>query len=78
MPDLRNSALANQTAGGKEKALANLPKAQHIDVRQEIANLAGVCARNVDKVRIILRKAHPQAIDALHNGLLRIDRALHL
>jgi len=77
-PYFKSKALANQVAGGKEKASANLPKAEHVDVRQEIANLAGVCARNVDKVKIILRKAHPQVIDALHNRLLKINRALHL
>jgi hypothetical protein len=77
-PYFKSKALANQTAGGKDKGLANLPRAEHIDVRQEIASLAGVGARNVDKVKIILRKAHPQVIDALHNGLLRINRALHV
>jgi len=39
---LRSKALSNQVAGGKHKALANLPEAEHIDVRQEIANLAEV------------------------------------
>lgn len=75
---LRSKALANQVAGGKHKALANLPEAEHIDVRQEIANLAGVSARNVDKVKIILKRAHPQLIEALHNGTLRINRALQM
>jgi len=41
----QSRALANQIAGGKLKGLANLPRVEHIDVRQEIANLAGVCVR---------------------------------
>lgn len=77
-PYFQSRALANQQAGGKLKALANLPKAEHIDVRQGIANLAGVCARNVDKVRAILKKGHPQLIEALHNGTVKINRALEL
>jgi hypothetical protein len=60
----QSRALANQVAGGQHKGLANLPKAEHIDVRQEIANLAGVCPRNVGKVKIIRDKAHRQLIEA--------------
>jgi hypothetical protein len=74
----QSKALANQIAGGKHKGLANLPKAEYIDVRQEIANLAGVCARNVGKVKIILKKAHSRLKEALHNGTVTINRALQL
>jgi hypothetical protein len=48
-------ALANMRAGGKYKGSANLPEAQHIDVRQEIARVAGVCDRQVSKVSSILQ-----------------------
>ena len=74
----QSMALANQVAGGQHKGLANLPKAEHIDVRREIANLAGVCPRNVSKVKIIRDKAHRQLIQALHNGTVKINRALQL
>jgi hypothetical protein len=63
-------------AGGKFKGLANLPEAQHVDVRQEIANVAGSCPRNVSNVKTILKVAHPQLIEALRNGTLRIYRAI--
>ena len=76
-PCLQAKAHANQVAGGKDKGLANLPEAKQIDVRQEIAYLAGVCPRNVSKVKTILKKAH--AIDrGLQNGMVTIHRALQL
>jgi len=46
-PYFQQRALDNMRAGGKYKGSANLPEAQHIDVRQEIASAAGVGARNV-------------------------------
>jgi hypothetical protein len=36
-PNLQQKAFDNMRAGGKFKGLANLPEAQHIDVRQEVA-----------------------------------------
>lgn len=71
-PYLQSKAHANQVDGGKNKGLANLPQARQIDVRQEIAYLAGVSARNVSKVKTILQKAHPRLIEACHNGALTI------
>ena len=69
-------ALDNMRAGGKHKGSANLPEAQHIDVRQEIARAAGVGARNVSNVRTILQTAHPRLIEALRDGTLTINRAI--
>ena len=40
-PYLQQKALENMRAGGRYKGSANLPEAEHIDVRQEIARLAG-------------------------------------
>jgi hypothetical protein len=50
-PHFQERALYNMRVGGKYKGLANLPEAQQIDVRQEIALAAGVGARNVSNVR---------------------------
>lgn len=47
-------AFANQSSGGKYKGLANLPKAECIDVREEIGALAGVSGRTVSNVERIL------------------------
>lgn len=75
-PNLQKRVLDNMRAGGKYKGSANLPDAQHIDVRQEIACVAAVCARNVSNVRTILKVAHPRLIEALRNSTLTINRAI--
>jgi len=64
-PTFQQRALANMRTGGKYKGLADLPKAQHVDVRQELARAAGVGGRNISKVKIILKKAHPKLIISL-------------
>jgi hypothetical protein len=74
----QSKALANQIAGGKHKALADLPKAQHIDVREKIADLAGVCSRTVSNVKMILKKAHSSVVEALHNGTITINAAIEV
>jgi hypothetical protein len=74
--DLQQRALDNMRAGGRYKGSANLPKAQHIDVRQEIAKAAGVCARNVSSVKRILEVAHLRLLEALRDGTLSINRAI--
>lgn len=75
-PYFQSKALANKIAGGKHKGLANLPEAQHIDVREKIADLAGVCSRTVGNVKVILKKAHQSIVEALHNGTITINTAL--
>jgi hypothetical protein len=47
-------------------------------VREKIADLAGVSPRTVGKVKIILKKAHPSLIEALHNGTITINAALEI
>ncbi len=69
-------ALDNMRVGGKYKGLANLPEAQHVDVRQEIARSAGVGTRNVGNVRTLLQNAHSKLIEALQNGTLTINAAM--
>ena len=73
---LQQRALDNMRAGGKYKGSANLPEAHHVDVRQEVARIAGVCARQVSNVKTILEVAHPRLREALQNGTLRINRAI--
>lgn len=72
---LQQKALENMRIGGKYKGLANLPEAEHIDVRQEIARITGVGSRNVGKIKTILEKADARLIDALQGGTLTIHRA---
>ena len=75
-PSLQQVALNNMRIGGKYKGLANLPEAHHVDVRQQVADIAGVCPRNVGNVETILEIAHPTLIEALGNGTLKINRAM--
>lgn len=75
-PYFQSKALANQIAGGKFKGWANLPKAEQIEVRQEIARAAGVGMRNVSNVKVILKESAPQIIEALQDGQITIHRAL--
>lgn len=77
-PTFRQRALDNMSTGGKYKGLAKLPDLQRIDVRQEIANLAGVRSRNVGNVETILETAHPRLLEALRDGILKISRAMQL
>jgi hypothetical protein len=74
-PTLQQRALDNMRAGGRDKGSTNLSKADRIDVREEIAKRAGTGTGNVDKVKAILRSAHPNIIVALQNDLLSIHQA---
>jgi hypothetical protein len=74
-PHLQERALANMRSGGEHKGLTNLTKAERIDVRQEIAHLAGTGTGNISKVERILEKCHRSIIAALQIGALRIHRA---
>lgn len=77
-PYLQRRALDNMRDGGRYKGSANLPNPQRIDVRRKIAEVAGVGARNVSNVKIILAAAHPRLLPALANGTLTINKALAL
>jgi hypothetical protein len=77
-PHFQRGAIDNMRDGGRYKGTANLPTLQHIDVRRRIAEIAGVGARNVSNVKIILNAAHPRLLTALDNGALTINKALAL
>ena len=76
-PSLQQKALDNMRAGGKHKGSATLPDVQRIDVRQQIAAIAGVGARNVSNVKTILQFAHPRIVQALTDAdTLTINRGM--
>jgi hypothetical protein len=77
-PYFQRKALDNMRAGGKHKGPAKLPNPHPIDVRRQIAEIAGVGARNVSNVKTILSAAHPRLLTALANGTLTINKALGL
>lgn len=72
---LQQRALNNMQMGGKYKGSATLPKAAQIDVREEIAAIAGAGGRNVSKVKEILEKGHQRILGELANGSISINRA---
>lgn len=74
-PYFQARAQDNMRAGGRYKGSANLPKADLIDVRQEIARAAGVGIRNVSKVKELLRNSHDSVLQALRVGVVTIHRA---
>jgi len=74
-PGLKARALENMRAGGRFKGSPNLAKADRVDVRCEIATFAASGKANVDKVKTILARAHPNVIAALENGVLTIHKA---
>jgi len=72
---LQQRALTNMQMGGKYKGAATLPKAAQVDVREQIAAIAGAGGRNVSKVKEILDKGHPRILGELANGSISINRA---
>ena len=74
--DLQQRALDNMRAGGRYKGWASLPKAEQMNVRRRIADIAGVGTRNVSNVKAILKNVHPRLIAALLNGSLTIHGAM--
>lgn len=77
-PFLQQRALDNMRAGGKCKGWATLPHPSRMNVRQEIATIAGTGSRNVSNVEQIRERAHPRLIDALCIGTLKINGAVEL
>lgn len=74
-PELKEKARQNQSLGGHRKGSSNLTTAPRLDVRSEIARIAGVSVGNVTKVKQILTGAHSDVIRALRERELSIHRA---
>ena len=75
-PYFQRRALKNMQDGGRSKRSAKLPTLQHVDVRRQIAEIAGVGARNISNVKTILKAAHPSLLSALRDGTLTINKAV--
>ena len=74
-PWLKNKARLNQQIGGQDKGSSKLTEAETVDVRSEIASVAGVSVGNVSKVKQLIGTAPPELVTALRNGEIRIHRA---
>ena len=74
-PWLKEKARANKQAGGQQKGSSNLTEADKLDVRSEIAAVAGVSTGNVSKAKQLLLHAQPALLQALREGEVSIHRA---
>jgi ParB-like chromosome segregation protein Spo0J len=72
---LRERARENQRAGGRKKDPSTLTRAQHIEVRREIARMAGAGTENVRKVKRILAGGCPLLKQEALRGDISIDAA---
>lgn len=74
-PTLRARASANQSRGGRDKGSSNLTEDERIDVRREVAQIAGVGVGNVTKVKQSLPLICSEIRTALSLAEIRIHRA---
>jgi hypothetical protein len=74
-PFLKSKGRAKQQAGGQNKGSSILTEAERLDVRKEIARLAGVSVGNVTKVKQLTTTAHSDIVKALREKELSIHRA---
>jgi ParB-like chromosome segregation protein Spo0J len=74
-PALREKALSNQQAGGRIKRSSNLTEAEKVDVRREIAKVAGVSVGNVTKVEQLIPADAPEVLEALKREEISIHKA---
>jgi hypothetical protein len=73
-PWLREKARSNKQAGGQQKGSSNLTEADKLDVRSEIAAVAGASTGNVSKVKQLVLHAQPALLQALRDGEVSIHR----
>jgi hypothetical protein len=73
-PFLREQAQANQRAGGENKNALHLTEADRLDVRSEVATVAGVSTGNVTKAKQLREKAHPRVELAVRTGEISIHK----
>jgi hypothetical protein len=74
-PFLKSKGRAKQQAGGQNKGSSTLTEAARVDVRKEIARIAGVSVGNVTKVKQLTTNPHSDIIKALREKELSIHRA---
>ena len=74
-PLLKEKARANQQSGGLGKGLSKLTEASRVNVRSEIAAVAGVSVGNVAKVKDLKMTADPELQRALRDREISIHQA---
>ena len=74
-PFFKAKGRAKQQAGGQNKGSSILTEAERLDVRKEIARIAGVSVGDITKVKQLTTTAHSDIIKALREKELSIHRA---
>jgi len=74
-PGLKEKARSNQRAGGQNKGSSKLTEDKRLDVRSEVARVAGVSVGNVTKVKQLMKTANPKLQEALRAGQISIHKA---
>jgi len=72
---LKEKAFQHQQAGGRGKGSSKLAETERVDVRKEIARIAGVSVGSLTHALDVLRTAEPEILQALYLGEIKIDRA---
>ncbi|MGD0294781.1 MAG: ParB N-terminal domain-containing protein [Terracidiphilus sp.] len=72
---LRERARENQRAGGRKKDPSTLTKAQHTDVRRELARMAGAGTGSVTKFEKIFERGCPLLKQKALRGTIRLHAA---
>jgi hypothetical protein len=72
---LQERARANQQAGGQTKGSSHLTEAQRLDVRSEIASIAGISTGNVTKAKQLRETACARVEQAVRTGEISIHKA---
>ena len=73
-PHFQVKAQENLRASGRGKGSSNLTESNRIDVRSEVAAIAGVSTGNVTKVKQLSKTAVPALQEALRDGEISIHR----
>lgn len=71
---LRVAAHENQRNGAQHRGLQNFAKGPEMHLRAKIAQIAGVCGWQVDKVKFLIRHAIPGIREAVRNSDISIHR----
>jgi hypothetical protein len=73
-PCFQERARENQQAGGQSKGSSHLTEAHRIDVRSEIASIAGVSTGNVTKAKQLREAAHTRVELKVRTGEISIHK----
>jgi ParB-like chromosome segregation protein Spo0J len=71
----KEKAFQHQQAGGRGKGSSKLTETERVDVRKEVASIAGVSVGTLSHALDVLRMGDSEILQALCSGEIKIDRA---